>query len=90
MYYVINNYKKHLNSLSYGAAIQNINTEIIRRLPILIPPKNVLLDFYSLDALGRTFTTLKKNRDRLLPCLISGKLSVEDLDIQFPLSMGTD
>jgi type I restriction enzyme, S subunit len=30
---------------------------------------------------------LKKTRDRLLTRLISGKLSVEDLDIQFPPSM---
>jgi len=30
---------------------------------------------------------LTKTRDLLLPRLISGKLSVEDLDIQFPPSM---
>jgi type I restriction enzyme S subunit len=32
---------------------------------------------------------LKQTRDRLLTRLISGKLSVEDLDIQFPPSMNT-
>ena len=31
--------------------------------------------------------SLAKTRDLLLPRLISGKLSVEDLDIQFPPSM---
>jgi len=30
---------------------------------------------------------LSQTRDLLLPRLISGKLSVEDLDIQFPPSM---
>jgi type I restriction enzyme, S subunit len=34
--------------------------------------------------------SLVKTRDLLLPRLISGKLSVEDLDIQFPLSMRDD
>ena len=33
---------------------------------------------------------LTQTRDLLLPRLISGKLSVEDLDIQFPLSMRDD
>jgi type I restriction enzyme S subunit len=32
--------------------------------------------------------TLKKSRDILLSRLITGKLSVEDLDIKFPPSMG--
>jgi len=33
---------------------------------------------------------LTKTRDLLLPRLISGKLPVEDLDIQFPPSMQED
>lgn len=95
LYYVINCYKEHLNNLSYGAAIQNINTEIIRRLPLMLPSENVLKSFYSviepihrkIDTLGRGNRNLKQTRDRLLTRLISGKLSVEDLDIQLPPSM---
>ncbi len=37
--------------------------------------------------LHRSITNLTQTRDLLLPRLISGKLSVEDLDIQFPPSM---
>ncbi|MEO0520112.1 MAG: hypothetical protein AAF171_22735 [Cyanobacteria bacterium P01_A01_bin.116] len=33
---------------------------------------------------------LSQTRDRLLTRLISGKLFIEDLDIQFPPSMTTD
>jgi type I restriction enzyme, S subunit len=92
---VINSYKGHLNNLSYGAAIQNINTEIIRRLTLPIPPEEVLTGFYSviepiheqIDVLSQANSKLSKTRDRLLPRLISGKLVVEDLDIQFPPSM---
>ena len=38
-------------------------------------------------ALARQNEPLTQTRDLLLPRLISGKLSVEDLDIQFPPSM---
>jgi type I restriction enzyme S subunit len=41
----------------------------------------------SLDQQTRILT---KTRDLLLPRLISGKLSVADLDIQFPPSMRDD
>lgn len=37
--------------------------------------------------LEKTIETLKSTRDMLLPRLISGKLSVENLDIRFPSSM---
>jgi type I restriction enzyme S subunit len=48
--------------------------------------------FESLDAslLARAQAKLKETRDQLLPRLISGKLSVENLDIQFPLGMAED
>jgi hypothetical protein len=38
-------------------------------------------------SLGKVNNILKQTRDRLLTRLISGKLSVEYLDIQFPPSM---
>ncbi len=37
--------------------------------------------------LEKAISSLRQTRDLLLPRLISGKLSVEDLDIQFPPSM---
>jgi type I restriction enzyme S subunit len=37
--------------------------------------------------LAKTERNLSKNRELLLPRLISGKLSVENLDIQFPPGM---
>ncbi|MFQ5472758.1 MAG: hypothetical protein ACE5FA_07735, partial [Dehalococcoidia bacterium] len=46
--------------------------------------KPILHQVYSLELLNRTLT---QTRDLLLPRLISGKLSVEDLDIHFPPSM---
>ena len=43
--------------------------------------------FESISQFAAQITTLTRTRDLLLPRLISGKLSVEDLDIQFPPSM---
>jgi type I restriction enzyme S subunit len=48
--------------------------------------------FESLDTslLARTQAKLKETRDKLLPRLISGKLSVENFDIQFPPGMAEE
>lgn len=43
--------------------------------------------FTSVSVYAEEIENLTKTRDLLLPRLISGKLSVEDLDIQFPPSM---
>ncbi|MBD2359766.1 restriction endonuclease subunit S [Anabaena minutissima FACHB-250] len=65
------------------------------KLPILVPSPLVIEKFHSqvsclFDAKNALIVKnikLKQTRDRLLTRLISGKLSVEDLDIQFPPSM---
>ncbi len=38
LYYKLIELEKHFHSESYGAAIQNINTDILRRTKILLPP----------------------------------------------------
>ncbi len=43
--------------------------------------------FSEIKLLAQQIANLAQTRDLLLPRLISGKLSVEDLDIQFPPSM---
>jgi len=92
MYYVINSYQDYLNNLSYGAAIQNINTGIMRGLSVTVPQDEVLKQFYStikpmhskIDRLGKINKNLAKSRDLLLSRLISGRLPVDELDIHFP------
>lgn len=62
------------------------------------PPKAVLDKFIKavrpmfeqIKTLSEANQTIERTRDQLLPRLISGKLSVEDLDIQFPPSMSKD
>ena len=43
--------------------------------------------YAQIDLLSVANNRMLETRDMLLPRLISGKLSVEDLDIQFPPSM---
>ena len=79
-----------------GSAVPHANKEFINRLIIFAPKDDQLLNsfnenYQSLhDQCANLYAqneNLTKTRDLLLPRLISGKLSVEDLDIQFPPSM---
>ena len=87
LYFKINSLKEYYNNFSYGAAIQNINTDILRKTPILIPSNEVLNKFYSIiypidcdhKILLQKNQLLQQTRDLLLPRLISGKLSVGHL-----------
>lgn len=56
--------------------------EILRKFTNIVRPI-----FKSISHLNNESSCLEKTKNMLLPRLISGKLSVEDLDIQFPPSM---
>ena len=81
--------------IATGAAQQNLSPIKLGNQKTVIPTADLLEEFEVkvhpifeqstlLLELNRTLT---QTRDLLLPRLISGKLSVEDLDIQFPPSM---
>lgn len=62
---------------------------------VLVPSKELQLEFENIikpnheqvELLRNSISKIQKIRDALLPRLISGKLNVEHLDIQFPPSM---
>lgn len=62
---------------------------------VLVPKEDLQLEFESIvkrnheqiEVLQQVIRKAEKVRDMLLPRLISGKLSVENLDIRFPPSM---
>ena len=73
--------------------IANLQIErFLDRHQIVVPPNIDLAKINCLDVsvIARMQARLRATRDLLLPRLISGKLSVEDLDIQFPPSMQED
>jgi len=81
-----------------GASQQFISLQVARRFQIFDPGMLLINEFGKLVLplhkqkifLGKANEKLRQTRDRLLTRLISGKLSVEDLDIQFHPSMTAD
>jgi type I restriction enzyme, S subunit len=87
-----------LTSKATGSTVGGIRQALLRKVGIL-KPTNLFQEKFASTAepileniykLCNKNNLLKQTRDRLLTRLISGKLSVEDLDIQFPPSMTTD
>ena len=94
-YYLLSGAQKQLIMFAHGAAQQNLSQDIIGKFQILLPCKDVVEEFGRsvepilelIKELSKVNSMLTQTRDLLLPRLISGKLSVADLDIQFPPSM---
>lgn len=87
--------KPHFVQLCGGATFPELTKGTFKKLEILTPPQEMVSEFDTLvkpvleavqSALEQN-ANLSKTRELLLPRLISGKLSVEDLDIQFPPSL---
>jgi type I restriction enzyme, S subunit len=84
-----------LENFNAGAGVPSLNRNHLGGLHMSVPPKilqnrfdeNISIIFKQKENLANANEKLKQTRDRLLTRLISGKLSVEDLDIQFPPSM---
>ncbi|MBA2658379.1 MAG: restriction endonuclease subunit S [Nitrosospira sp.] len=87
--------REHIVSNNTGSAIPHANKEFIHRLIQFLPVNENLIAEFNVRYRGfleqaqnlvRQNELLVHSRDALLPRLISGKLSVEHLDIQFPSS----
>ena len=76
--------KEYLESISFGAAQQNISQDIIKKITVLFPSESVTLSFdekikpiyKKIQNLMQQITNLTQQRDLLLPRLMSGKLKV--------------
>lgn len=87
--------KQHFEMLSSGATFAELTKGTFKRIRILTPDKALVADFErrvrpmfnEMEALLKSNKRLKAMRDALLPRLISGKLRVDQLDIQLPPSM---
>jgi type I restriction enzyme, S subunit len=77
-------------SLTTGATMQHIKRKELRFVKVSVPPRGLLDEFDKIVspilkqtvALVSANQKLEETRDKLLPRLISGRLSVEHLDIQ--------
>lgn len=76
--------KEYLESISFGAAQQNISQDIIKKITVLFPTESVASVFdekikpiyQKIQNLMQQNANLIKQRDLLLPRLMSGKLAV--------------
>lgn len=84
-----------LRKQDLGAIMGALNVRAINKLKITIPNKDLLNKFDIIVSPIRnniwniidSSEILKTSRDRLLSRLMSGKINVENMDIQFPASM---
>jgi len=90
LYFYIKKMEKELNMLaSGGSATLNLNTSQFSNLNIILSKENIIKKFYNIinnlfeDILNKQEENekLSKIRDTLLPKLMSGELSVENLNI---------
>lgn len=87
--------KPHFEMVSTGSTFAELTKGTFKRLEVLTPPEPIVKrfadlatpQFRSIDTLLLQNDSLRQTRDLLLPRLISGKLRVDALDIQFPPSM---
>jgi len=89
-------FRKHAElSMTGASGRQRVQEECFSFFLVKVPPPDVRqqfselvrIHFSQIHLLSNQIENLKKTRDLLLPRLISGKLSVEHLDIQFPPGM---
>jgi type I restriction enzyme S subunit len=78
-----------------GATMTNLSKGKFAGIKPIVPPEDLRVAFHEMvspmfneiKSLMRANDNLAETKNALLPRLISGKLSVEDLDIKFPPSM---
>ena len=87
-----------IKEFANGANVLHLKPELITEQKLIIPPRQLQDEFARIatplysqaDAIGEANTRLATMRGLLLPRLISGKLPVESLKIQFPPSMAEE
>lgn len=90
--------KPHFELLAGGTTFAELTKGTFKRIEILTPPEPIVAGFSRIESpLFKSIETLLganrkliETRDKLLPRLISGKLPVENLDIQFPPGMAEE
>jgi type I restriction enzyme, S subunit len=87
--------KQNFEMLSSGSTFLELIKTVFKKIEVLTPPMPLITKyeamarplFEKMEKIIGANETLIRSRDKLLSRLMSGKLSVEDLDIKFPASM---
>lgn len=94
-YLRLSGFGRYIKEFANGANVLHLAPEIIMKQKIIMPPEHLRDKFCNLvdpiheklDALSNACKLLKSHRDILLSRLVSGNLSLDQLDIKFPFSM---
>ena len=86
-----------IKSFANGANVLHLKPDLVTQQVIVVPPEKLRNQFEAIvepmheqvGFLTKEIVNLEETKKSLLPRLISGKLSVENLDIQLPPSMQT-
>lgn len=84
-----------INAFANGANVLHLKPDVVTDQVIVVPPSGLQERFEEIvnplhsqiGIMDKQIKNLSVTKENLLPRLISGKLSVEELDIQFPPSM---
>lgn len=95
LYYFLKTAFSNEDIIGNGSIFNSVGKDELHSFKLLSPPKNLIEKFNRFakdldDQIAHLINSSKKlerTKKLLLPRLISGKLSVENLDIQFPPSM---
>ena len=90
--------KPHFELVAGGATFAELTKGTFKRIEIVTPPESCVAEFARIESpmfktienLLRANKKLIELRNKLLPRLLSGKLSVENLDIKFPPGMAEE
>ncbi|KZC20081.1 MULTISPECIES: restriction endonuclease subunit S [Rhodanobacter] len=94
-YLRLSGFGEFIKEFANGTNVLHLKPDLVTRQRITMPPE-ILRDQFSaiiepifeqIDTLSKANGPLEASRDLILPRLISGKLRVDELDIQFPPSM---
>lgn len=88
-------FANHIKEFANGANVLHLKPDLVPAQKVLLPPRalqdraSVIVEpmLQQAEQLAQSCRRLSEMRDALLPRLISGKLRVDHLDIQFPPSM---
>ncbi|MES9892767.1 MAG: restriction endonuclease subunit S [Candidatus Thiodiazotropha sp.] len=85
LYYKLLEMRQYFNSLSQGAAQQNINVGKVKNAPFVLPDRDLIKLFFdyispmrkNIRVLSKRNNNLKMQRDMLLPKVISGTINIK-------------
>lgn len=85
LYHYFKSIREYLLSISFGAAQQNLSQELIKAIKVIFPNESINTNFVrkieplykKISFLQKQNTLLTRQRDLLLPRLMSGKLEVK-------------